>query len=130
MPFQISCRVSLRPALDLFQISYRSRHNSWCPSVCHTLRGDKKTMNTLRRASSLYTHLFEPLTHFNSKMKSLAISLIVILALAGAQNAKAQDDDPINLDVPGTGLETVSATSSDQKPGSVLIYPVYTSLAS
>ncbi len=85
-------------------------------------------MHSLRRASQLYTHpsyfSVETRNHYNLTIKLFAFSVVMLLTLTGLQNAMAQGD------VPGTPISALGGVAHDQKAGSVLIYPVYTSLAS
>ncbi|MFN0088127.1 MAG: hypothetical protein ACKVX9_22230 [Blastocatellia bacterium] len=55
------------------------------------------------------------------------MSLVLILC---APNAHAQGQDEVRLDVPGTPIPAANSVPHDQKAGSVLVFPVYTSMAS
>ncbi len=85
-------------------------------------------MHSVRRASQLHTHTshfpVETRNPFNLTIKLFVLSAVMLLALTGQQNAMAQSD------VPGTPVSAQGGVAHDQKAGSVLIYPVYTSLAS
>jgi hypothetical protein len=83
-------------------------------------------MNPIERAERLHTYAFQStLTLLKSAAAVAALGVAILLA----GTARAQDDS-IRLDVPGTAINPVGGVAHDQKAGSVLIYPVYTSLAS
>jgi hypothetical protein len=62
-------------------------------------------------------------------MKLFAFSAILLMMFSLSHITFAQGGDGISLDVPGDKIPALNSVGNDQKAGSILIYPVYTSLA-
>lgn len=87
-------------------------------------------MRHTRRASSLQTQSLQAQheLQFRLMMKLLALGVLLLMFTSLSLRAFAQDDN-ISLDLPGIKIAATNSVANDQKAGSILIYPVYTSLA-
>ncbi len=78
------------------------------------------------RARERHTHN----SVFHSALRSAAMFLAGLFLILSAPAARAQGGGEIRLDVPGTPITAPDSVPHDQKAGSVLIFPIYTSMAS
>ena len=87
-------------------------------------------MDQVRRAYKLHTRDSVFRSAFRSLMSGMTLLSMSLFLMMCASNANAQVDGEVRLDVPGTPISAINSVPNDQKAGSVLVFPVYTSMAS